>query len=149
MRAEYTLEYGTDSLEVHQDAFGPGDRVLDLAGDAGQTALRLADAGARVTALRGGGALAEDLARAAASGRDAWKLQHIVREVVGSQPVYRITGEYGYGNRYFLEGFFDLGGGYHHLFNMPLGLLLLSVCAWCVQSKCYCRSDSAATYGRF
>ena len=28
VRAEYSLEYGTDSLEVHQDAFGPGDRVL-------------------------------------------------------------------------------------------------------------------------
>ncbi len=24
----YDLEYGTDSLEVHSDAFGPGDRVL-------------------------------------------------------------------------------------------------------------------------
>jgi adenine phosphoribosyltransferase len=24
----YDLEYGTDSLEVHADAFGPGDRVL-------------------------------------------------------------------------------------------------------------------------
>ncbi|MGQ0744210.1 MAG: adenine phosphoribosyltransferase [Acidimicrobiales bacterium] len=24
----YALEYGTDSLEVHSDAFGPGDRVL-------------------------------------------------------------------------------------------------------------------------
>jgi len=28
VRAEYSLEYGTDSLEIHQDAFGPGDRVL-------------------------------------------------------------------------------------------------------------------------
>jgi adenine phosphoribosyltransferase len=27
-RAEYALEYGTDSLEVHADAMGPGDRVL-------------------------------------------------------------------------------------------------------------------------
>lgn len=26
--AEYDLEYGTDTLEVHQDAVGPGDRVL-------------------------------------------------------------------------------------------------------------------------
>ncbi|MGH3167252.1 MAG: adenine phosphoribosyltransferase [Trebonia sp.] len=25
---EYTLEYGTATIEVHQDAFGPGDRVL-------------------------------------------------------------------------------------------------------------------------
>ncbi len=24
----YALEYGTDSIEVHEDAFGPGDRVL-------------------------------------------------------------------------------------------------------------------------
>lgn len=24
----YDLEYGTDSLEVHEDAFGPGDKVL-------------------------------------------------------------------------------------------------------------------------
>lgn len=27
-RVEYELEYGTDVLEVHQDAFGPGKRVL-------------------------------------------------------------------------------------------------------------------------
>ena len=27
-RAEYALEYGTDCLEVHVDAAGPGDRVL-------------------------------------------------------------------------------------------------------------------------
>lgn len=25
---EYALEYGTDCLQLHQDAFGPGDRVL-------------------------------------------------------------------------------------------------------------------------
>ena len=25
---DYDLEYGTDSLQVHSDAFGPGDRVL-------------------------------------------------------------------------------------------------------------------------
>jgi len=27
-RHEYTLEYGSDTLEVHDDAFAPGDRVL-------------------------------------------------------------------------------------------------------------------------
>jgi len=27
-RQEYALEYGTDALEVHQDAFTPGERVL-------------------------------------------------------------------------------------------------------------------------
>jgi len=27
-RVEYALEYGTDALEMHQDAVGPGDRVL-------------------------------------------------------------------------------------------------------------------------
>ena len=27
-RVTYDLEYGTDSLEVHRDAIGPGDRVL-------------------------------------------------------------------------------------------------------------------------
>jgi adenine phosphoribosyltransferase len=27
-REEYELEYGTDAVEVHTDAFGPGDRVL-------------------------------------------------------------------------------------------------------------------------
>ena len=27
-RVEYTLEYGTDALEMHRDAVGPGDRVL-------------------------------------------------------------------------------------------------------------------------
>lgn len=29
-RVEYALEYGTDSLEVHRDAIGPGQRVLIL-----------------------------------------------------------------------------------------------------------------------
>ncbi len=28
VREEYALEYGTDALEIHQDAAGPGDRVL-------------------------------------------------------------------------------------------------------------------------
>ena len=28
LREEYSLEYGTDVLEVHQDAIGPGERVL-------------------------------------------------------------------------------------------------------------------------
>lgn len=28
LRAEYALEYGTDALEVHADAFAPGDEVL-------------------------------------------------------------------------------------------------------------------------
>lgn len=27
-REEYELEYGTDAVEVHTDAFGPGDKVL-------------------------------------------------------------------------------------------------------------------------
>jgi adenine phosphoribosyltransferase len=27
-RVEYSLEYGTDAIEVHADAFGPADRVL-------------------------------------------------------------------------------------------------------------------------
>jgi adenine phosphoribosyltransferase len=27
-RVEYSLEYGTDALEMHADAIGPGDRVL-------------------------------------------------------------------------------------------------------------------------
>ena len=28
LRQEYALEYGTDTLEIHQDAFTPGQRVL-------------------------------------------------------------------------------------------------------------------------
>ncbi len=28
LRAEYLLEYGTDTLEIHQDAINPGERVL-------------------------------------------------------------------------------------------------------------------------
>lgn len=28
LRVEYELEYGTDALEIHADAAGPGDRVL-------------------------------------------------------------------------------------------------------------------------
>lgn len=27
-RSEYALEYGTDALEIHEDAVGPGDRVI-------------------------------------------------------------------------------------------------------------------------
>lgn len=27
-RAEYALEYGTDAMEIHEDAIGPGDKVL-------------------------------------------------------------------------------------------------------------------------
>jgi adenine phosphoribosyltransferase len=27
-RAEYELEYGSDAVEIHQDALGPGDRVV-------------------------------------------------------------------------------------------------------------------------
>ncbi|NNE43082.1 MAG: adenine phosphoribosyltransferase, partial [Gemmatimonadetes bacterium] len=27
-RVEYQLEYGTDALEMHEDAFAPGDRIL-------------------------------------------------------------------------------------------------------------------------
>jgi adenine phosphoribosyltransferase len=30
IRQDYSLEYGTDSLEMHVDAVGPGDRVLVL-----------------------------------------------------------------------------------------------------------------------
>ena len=29
-RVEYTLEYGTDCIEVHEDAFQPGQRILVL-----------------------------------------------------------------------------------------------------------------------
>ena len=28
LEAEYDLEYGTDRLQVHRDAFVPGERVL-------------------------------------------------------------------------------------------------------------------------
>ena len=28
LREEYSLEYGTDAIEIHADALGPGDRVL-------------------------------------------------------------------------------------------------------------------------
>lgn len=29
-RVDYVLEYGTDAIEIHRDAIGPGDRVLVL-----------------------------------------------------------------------------------------------------------------------
>lgn len=51
---QYALEYGTDVLEVHQDSFGPGDRVLivdDLiatGGTAVATAKLIEQAGAEV-----------------------------------------------------------------------------------------------------
>ncbi|MEW6516582.1 MAG: adenine phosphoribosyltransferase [candidate division FCPU426 bacterium] len=41
LRAEYALEYGTDSLEIHADAFKPGTRVLivdDVLATGGTTA---------------------------------------------------------------------------------------------------------------
>jgi adenine phosphoribosyltransferase len=46
----YELEYGTDSLEIHRDAFQPGDRVLmvdDLLATGGtmQACIRLAEKG--------------------------------------------------------------------------------------------------------
>ncbi|MGD2181350.1 adenine phosphoribosyltransferase [Lusitaniella coriacea] len=53
-RVEYDLEYGSDALEVHQDAFGSGDRVLivdDLlatGGTAKATAALVEQAGAEV-----------------------------------------------------------------------------------------------------
>ena len=54
---EYELEYGTDSLEIHKDALGAGDRVLvidDLlatGGTAEATVKLLRATGAEVTAL--------------------------------------------------------------------------------------------------
>jgi adenine phosphoribosyltransferase len=56
-REDYQLEYGTATIEVHTDAFGPGDRVLivDDVLATGGTALASADlvrrAGAEVTGL--------------------------------------------------------------------------------------------------
>src|SRR5947199_9669164 len=53
-REEYELEYGTDLLEVHRDAFAPGDRVLIVhdvlapGGTAAATATLLAGRGAVV-----------------------------------------------------------------------------------------------------
>jgi adenine phosphoribosyltransferase len=52
--AEYDLEYGTDTLEMHDDAVGPGDRVLIIddvlatGGTAGAKAALVAGAGAEV-----------------------------------------------------------------------------------------------------
>jgi adenine phosphoribosyltransferase len=52
--AEYELEYGTDTLEMHEDAVGPGDRVLIIddvlatGGTAGAKAALVAGAGAEV-----------------------------------------------------------------------------------------------------
>jgi adenine phosphoribosyltransferase len=54
---EYALEYGTDRLEMHLDALGPGDRVLVVddvlatGGTAGATARLVEEAGAVVVGL--------------------------------------------------------------------------------------------------
>ena len=51
-RVEYALEYGTDALEMHRDALGPGDRVLivdDVLATGGT-----ADAAARLVRAHGG-----------------------------------------------------------------------------------------------
>jgi adenine phosphoribosyltransferase len=56
IREEYALEYGTDALEIHEGAVGPGDRVLvvdDLlatGGTAGATWHLIERAGAEVVA---------------------------------------------------------------------------------------------------
>lgn len=56
-RAEYELEYGTDALEIHQDALNPGQRVLivdDLiatGGTAKATGDLVAQCGAEVAAF--------------------------------------------------------------------------------------------------
>jgi adenine phosphoribosyltransferase len=50
-RVEYSLEYGTDALEMHADAIGPGDLVLvvdDVLATGGT-----AEAAARLVAARG------------------------------------------------------------------------------------------------
>ena len=77
---EYELEYGTDALEVHRDAVGPGDRVLIVddvlaTGGTAAAAARLAEAlGAEV----GGLAFVLELAflggRARLPGRDVLSL---------------------------------------------------------------------------
>jgi adenine phosphoribosyltransferase len=51
-RQEYALEYGTDALEIHADAVGPGDKVL-LVDDVIATG---GTAGAAISLLRGLGA---------------------------------------------------------------------------------------------
>jgi adenine phosphoribosyltransferase len=54
---EYQLEYGTATLEVHQDAFGPGDRVLIVddvlatGGTARATAALVRQSGAAVAGI--------------------------------------------------------------------------------------------------
>ncbi len=56
-RQEYVLEYGTDLLEVHRDAFGPGDRALIIddvmatGGTAGATARLVEGLGATVVGM--------------------------------------------------------------------------------------------------
>lgn len=56
-RADYELEYGTDAVEIHQDALNPGDRVVvvdDLiatGGTAKATAELVARCGAEVSAF--------------------------------------------------------------------------------------------------
>ncbi len=53
--AEYALEYGTDTLEIHEDAMGPGDRVLIIddvlatGGTAAAKAMLVKIAGAETT----------------------------------------------------------------------------------------------------
>jgi len=57
IRQEYQLEYGTDLLEIHEDALGPDDRVLIVddvlatGGTAAATVQLVGQSGAEVVAL--------------------------------------------------------------------------------------------------
>jgi adenine phosphoribosyltransferase len=56
-REEYTLEYGTDKLEIHRDAIAPGDRVLIIddvlatGGTAGATVRLVEGLGGKVVGI--------------------------------------------------------------------------------------------------
>jgi len=80
-RVEYSLEYGTDALEMHADAIGPGDRVLvvdDVLATGGTAAAAARLVGARGAELAGFSFLLELAFLEGRSRLRAWQVEALL-----------------------------------------------------------------------